>query len=252
MRLKVWINAFIPRDVPGYTREISMGSHRGKTAAPLPGLARANPLNLLKDWNVGYLTDQRSFSTSAIASHRMQSLIEVLLDTTPRVVRTSHTSSGTTEVNIDTGAQLGHAVADMRRCSFSPLIMHQQPAGIRRGTNQYRMPLGGNFTVNYPTSALPPHPVYRIRLTAAAGDPLVSAAADIDYVGVFELSLDPARPTKCMISFEGRIDAFPAYECYATLNGVVKTLFRSSPPPGNTVLDLLGGANRSIRGIASF
>ena len=252
MRLKIWINAFIPRDVPGYTREISMGPNRGKTAVPLPGLARANPMNLIKNWEAGYLTDQRSFSTSATASHRMQSLMEILLASTPRVVRTNHSSSGTTEVDMDTGAQLGYATADMRRCSFSSLIMHQQLAGIRRGTNQYRVPFGGNFTVNYPTSAPPPHPVYRTSLTAAAGDPLVSAAADIDYVGVFELSLDPTSPTKCVISFEGRIDAFPAYECYAELNGVVRTLFRSSPPPGNTVQNLLGGANRSISGITSF
>lgn len=252
MRLKVWINAFIRRNVSGYTKEISTGTHRGKTAAPLPGLARANPLNLFKDWDVGYLTDQRSFSTSVTASHRMQSLIEFQLSSAPLVVRTSHTSSGTTEVDMDTGAQLGFAVANMARCSFSPLVRSQQPAGIRRSSNMYRVPLGGNFTVNYPFSALPPHPANRTRLTAAAGDPLVSAAADIDYGGVFELSLDQARPSNCMISFDGRIDAFPAYECYAELNGVVKTIFRSSPPPGNTVLNLLGGANQRIRGIASF
>lgn len=252
MQLKVWINAFIPRDVPGYTRVISSGLHSGKTAVPLPGLARLNPLNLFKDWDSAYLTDQRDFSTSVTASHRMQSLIEILLASTPRIARASHTSSGTTEVDMDNGNQLGYAISDMSRCSFSQLIMYQQPAGIRPSPNQYRVPLGGHFRVNYPTSAPPPHPVYRTRLNAAAGDPLVSAAADINYEGVFELSLDPARPMKCMISFEGKIDAFPAFECYAELNGVVKTLFRSPPPSGNTVVNLLGGANRSIRGIASF
>lgn len=252
MRLKVWINAFIPRDVPGYTQKISRGRHRGKTAVPLPGIARFNPINLVKDFDAGYLTDQRGFNTSVTASHRMQSLIEFELARTPRVARTSHTSSGTTEVDMNTGAQLGHAIADMGRCSFSPLMKHQQPAGIRRGTNLYRVPFGGTFTINYPTSDPPPHPTYRTRLNAAAGDPLVSAAADIDYGGAFELYLDPARPGRCMISFEGKIDAFPAYECYAQFNGVIKTLFRSSPPRGNTVENLLGGANRTLRGIAAF
>ena len=209
-------------------------------------------MNTIKNWDAGYLTDQRSFSTSVTASHRMQSLIEFELARTPRIHRMSHTSSGTTEVDIDTGDQLAHGVADMSRCSFSSLVRHQQPAGIRRGTNQYRMPFGGNFTLNYPTTAPPPHPSYQTRLTAAAGDPLVSMAADIDFGGVFELSLDPDRPTKCWISFEGRIDDFPAYECYAELNGNVKTLFCSSPPSGNTVADLLGGANRLIHGIAGF
>lgn len=252
MRLKIWINSFIPRDVPGYTKEISRGLHKGETAVPLPALARLNPLNLFKDRDTGYLTDQRGFSTSVSASRRMQSLIEIMLTSTPLVVNTSHTTSGTTAVDMDTGAQLGHGSADMSRCSFSPLIMHQQATGIRRGTHLYHVPFGGYFTVNHPISAPPPLPVYQTRLVAAAGDPLVSGAADIDYGGVFELFLDPARPLKCTITFEGKIDAFPAYECYASFNGVVKTLFLSPPPPGNTVTDLLGGANRSVRGTASF
>lgn len=252
MRLKIWLNSFIPGNVPGYTKEILKGVHRGKTAVPLPGIARANPLNLFKDSDTGYLTDQRGFSTSATESCRMQSLIEIILTNTPLFVRQAHTTSGTTAVDMDTGAQLGWGKAKMNRCAFSPLITRQEPVGMVRGTHLYHVPFGGNFTVNYPVSASPPLPVYQTRLTAAAGDPLVSGAADIDYGGVFELFLDPARPLRCTVTFEGKIDAFPAYECYASFNGVVQTLFRSSPPRGNTVTDLLGGANRSVRGIATF
>ncbi len=252
MRLKVWICAFIPRDVPGYTKAIKKGRHSGKTAVPLPAIARTNPLNTFKNLDAGYLTDQRSFSPSVTASHRMQSRVDFDLSRTPKIVYHGHTSSGTTEVDMETGAQLDFDTAKMNRCSFSPLHKHTPPAGVARGSTQYRVPLGGNFTVNHPTTVSAPHPVYRTRLKAAAGDPLVSAAADIDYMGVFELSLDPARPKKCMITFEGKIDAFPAFECYAELSGVVKEIFRSSPPAGNTVTDLLGGPNRAVHGVAAF
>ena len=252
MNLRVWINAFIPRDVPGYTKLISRGTHASKTAVPLPGLARLNPLNLFKNLDAGYLTDQRSFSRDLSASSRMQSMVEFKLAPKVEIVASRHSSSGTTEVDMDTGLQLGHAVSDMSRCSFTPLRVHQPPAGVRPGTTQYRVPLGGRFTVNYPTSQPPAHPSYSTYVDGKAGDPLVSAAADIDYEGLIEVTVDPSDVRRCIVVFEGKIDEFPAFECYAQLGGSTKTIFTSAPPPGNTVTDLLGGANRSIRGIASF
>lgn len=75
-------------------------------------------------------------------------------------------------------------------------------------------------------------------------------AADIDCNGTFAISIDGAGGVA--IAFDGMIDAFPAYDCYATLNGVAKTFFTDSPPPGNTVASLLGGANRSVTGSARF
>jgi hypothetical protein len=41
--LTVWLNAFIPKDVAGYTRALAAGPHTGKTAIPLPGIARTWP-----------------------------------------------------------------------------------------------------------------------------------------------------------------------------------------------------------------
>jgi hypothetical protein len=53
--LAVWINAFLPRDVAGYTLVVPAGMHRGKTAVPCPPIALpANPHCLGR----GYLTDQ--------------------------------------------------------------------------------------------------------------------------------------------------------------------------------------------------
>ena len=212
--LRIWINAFIPGDVPGYTINIVRGTNSGKTAIPLPALARLNPLNTLKDWNAGYLTDQRTFSTLPSASVRVQSLAEILLpDAT--VVRASHTSSGTTQVNTESGDTTGFAVADTSRCTW--------------GTLTY----------------------LSIKVKGQASDPLVSAAADIDYEGLFNLTPDPGA-SRLTVDFDGKLDAFPAFEAYASFSGITKALFTVPPPSGNTVTNLLGGANRPIRGSASF
>jgi hypothetical protein len=88
-------------------------------------------------------------------------------------------------------------------------------------------------------------------LNASAGDPLVGMAADIDYGGTLKITGGDA-PGSLDVSFEGLIDAFPAYDCYTSYGGVTKTMFTSSPPPGNTVADLLGPANRPISGKVSF
>ena len=241
--LSLWLNAFIPQTVTGYTQVLTAGPHRGKTAVPLPTAARCWPGNTLKAWNAGYLTDQRGFDPSPTASARMKSWAEV--DTSTFVLmRQAHTSSGTTEVDLGTGAQLGYAVANMSRCRFTaPSPVLSSPGGfgahlgVARGSTLPRMaPAASSLT---------------LQLSAAAGDPLVGMAADIDYVGAFSITSGPT-PGSIIVAFNGKIDAFPAYDCYATLNGVTKALFTSSPPPGNTVVNLLGPANRPVTGSVSF
>jgi hypothetical protein len=89
-----------------------------------------------------------------------------------------------------------------------------------------------------------------MELLAEAGDPLVSAAADIDYEGM--LIVTPGSPGGLNLVFSGKIDSFPAFEAYASLDGKTKTLFRIPPPPGNTVQSLPGRANRVVSGAATF
>ena len=245
-KLTFWINAFIPQTVAGYTQIVPLGTHAGKTAVPLPGLARTNPLNW-RDWDTGYLTDQRTFSQSPTESVRMQSIAEFVLSRNPPYVslhRTRHISSGTTEVDMETGEELGFAVADMSRCSFSGLTLRPP---VRSGGSYRTFPLGVPFTVSHPSSGPPAH---EITLIGRAGDPLVSAAADIDYEGTLEITA--AASGRCSVWFSGKIDAFPAFECYAQLGTTTRTLFRAPPPSGNTVLDLLGSASRDVSGMASL
>ncbi|MCC6537167.1 MAG: hypothetical protein IT162_06430 [Bryobacterales bacterium] len=227
MLLKIWINAFIPFEVRGYTRRITTGTHRGKTAVPLPGLARMNPGNW-KDWDAGYLTDQRQFDSSLTAGVRMRSLAELEVSAdAPQVtvVKTSHETSGTTEVDIETGEELGFEKANMSRCAFEEIIFKPAADGLAAH--------------------------YSLGLDAAASDPLVSTAADIDYRGKFLIIAD-ASGQGCSVAFVGYIDAFPAFECYARFNGYTQVVFTAMPPPGNTVLDLPGLATRLISGTAVF
>ena len=60
--ITVWINAFLPRDLPGRTATLRDGPCAGKTAIMGP---------------VYYLTDQRGFSHDRRASARMQSCLTV-------------------------------------------------------------------------------------------------------------------------------------------------------------------------------
>lgn len=245
--ITLWINAFIPRTVAGYTQVLSVGPHAGKTAIPLPSIARTWPGNWSKDLDCGYLTDQRSFDGATGASVRMQSLAEIELGG-PVLIRQAHRSSGTTEVNLGTGNQTGHAVAAMSRCRFTLGAPSGPPGGFGAHLAVAR---GG---VSYPAllhavagTVLP----FRVEVRGAAGDPLVGMAADIDYVGTFAIAgIGP--PGQFSVSFQGLIDDFPAFECYAAYNGVTKELFRSDPPPGHTVANLLGPANRPISGSVRF
>jgi len=175
----------------------------------------------------------------------MRSLAEIDLTLPVHVTRTLHESSGTTGVDMATGRQLGFGVADMSRCSFFPIVIvppviHSRP--------YFTFPLAVPFTIDTPVSGVP---TYKLRILGQASDPLVSAAADIDYDGSFEITYD-AAVNRCFVAFTGLIDAFPAFECYAQLNGVTKCLFTAPPPAGNTVTNLPFSANRPIAGMVAF
>jgi hypothetical protein len=225
--LKIWVNAFIPGSVDGYTVDISQGQFTGSTAVPLPPIARLNPLNILKPLSAGYLTDQRSFDSDPSASVRMQSLAEFGRGLVGWQLNNGfvgeHRTSGTTEVDIDTGEFLDFANAAMFRCTFS----------------------GGSIPP--PDPGAPFTQIFHLR--ASAFDPLVSAAADIDYIGSFTIATTPGSEGDVVqIDWTLSVDAFPAFEAYVERDGDVTALLTEPPPAGNTVEDLLGPAKRSFGG----
>lgn len=220
--LFIWINAFIPQNVPGYTFTVPTGPHARKTAIPCPGIA--TPANLRCPWR-GYLTDQRTFNNSPTASVRMRSLAEIQL-VAPKLIRTVHETSGTTEIDKKSGAITCFKRANMSKCRFY------------RFSSLPRMFPAGDFLI-------------KLSVEGAASDPCVNLAADIDYQGDFEILCSISRGI-VEVTFSGLVDSFPAFEMYASLNGITKTLFTLPPPPGNTVTDLLGGASTPVGGRATF
>ena len=249
MQLKFWINAFIPRTVGTYTIPITRGTHAGKTAIPLPGAARMNPLNTFKNWDAGFLTDQRGFDANPSASVRMRSVAEVNVSVAGAVLMFArHETSGTTEVDTDTGAQIAFAPADMSRCRWG-MLRPVAPGPLTAGTVRVPFVAFVPLVVGHRTSRVL---TFEIDLIAAAGDPLVSTAADIDYEGKFTFSFNPANMAQIDLTFEGKLDSFPAFEAYGQYNGRTKTLFTAVPPPGNTVMNLAGFASRPIGGSVRF
>ena len=269
MRLVMWINAFIPGHVPGYTQVIMRGENQGLSAVPMPKVARLG-FNAHKPIGTGFLTDQRDFSDKMGASVRMQSA--VFMDVYPLALhREMHTSSGTRQVTIPTGETWGDAVADMSDCSASaPHLALTPDEYVVKPWHTHPVTRGGSNDV---ASWQPDMPVMRagaradlilarkiqrgqsyaywIKVTGAAGDPLVNFAANIDYSVRFFVDVDAAN-SRIWVAVEGVVDNFPAFECYAKYLGTTKTLFRRAPPKGNTVADLLGGPSNKVKGTADF
>lgn len=231
MKLEIWINAFIPEVIGNYTQRLKEGPYKNKTAVPLPDLANWTT-NLAKPFHTGYLTDQRSFSTHNFASSRMHSEAAMDIDCPTAGFTQQHTSSGTTEVNLLTGVKQGFRVADMNGCNFSapvdisPLVKPTSIPGFST--------LSDNSTVT------------SIKVSGSGTDPLVFFAAPIKYEGRFivrtTVKIGSAN-RNVSVYFDGYISDFPAFEAYASYNSNTKTLFKLSPPAGNTVLNLTGNFN---------
>lgn len=195
------MNAFIPRNVSGYTQTVPAGAFKGMTMIPGPF-----------SWSDCFLTDQRSFSNYVHAKSRMHCEAKIELGTTPKLTQW-HNCDYTTECDCDTGEQECRkkgATSDM----------------------EYTLSRAGSVLV--------------LSLRANAWNPCSPSSAvggEIDMSATF--NIDPAAKT---LTCTARVDSFPAFEAYATINdGEGVQIFRRSPPAGNTVMDLPGTATTAIK-----
>jgi hypothetical protein len=288
--LVVRINSFIPRDVPGVTELITTGPHAGKTAVSLPPIARFHPLhpsNEYKPRGTGYLTDQRGFSSDSQASCRVQSAARITLYP-PRLVTQIHVTSGTTEVNLNSGLTQDRDFADMSDCSTSDLydltgvrfedrtgrlppgpmgfaqnittildglVKRPQPSGDLK--NQYNMLYSMlRFQKSKPTGPWRPGTVGEpyaagLEIHGEVSDPLVAGSANLDYTVDFVINVD-VENSRLLVGVFGLIDRFPAFEAYANFNGFTKTLFQILPAKGSTLLDLVGAESVPVASAVSF
>jgi hypothetical protein len=207
----VWINAFIPRDIPGYSKPVPKGVHAGKTMIPGP-----NPLSDC------FLTDQRGFSNSIHAKSRMHSEVTVSFVGPKPTITQAHRCDSTTEVDCEDGDVENTDTGSTSRMRFAVLPERVCVPGL-----------------------------IRISVDCAASNPCAPtsrAFGDIDYNGTLTIS-----ETTRTVEFVGKIDQFPGFEAYAAMNGGAGlTLFQASPPAGNTVMNLPGDANRSIKAKVIF
>jgi hypothetical protein len=207
--VKVWLNAFIPKHIPGLTR--AAPGHEDKTMIPGPSVVGDDPW-----FSDCFMTDQRSFDANVKASSRMHSEIEIEIGG-PSENFQFHDCSPTHEIDCEDGGEECTKKGDTSKMKYSNLR-------------------GSLLTV------------IKVDLNAASNNPCYSGSPDIDYVGTVIIN-----PAARVVDFEGKIDAFPAFEMYATANGGAGKLMFSEPPPeGNSPGDLAGPANRDVTGHAKI
>jgi hypothetical protein len=198
--VKVWLNAFIPRDVDGIT-EPAPSVHSGKTML-------RGPIPFVSDC---YLTDNRGFDSNIQALSRMHSEIEIDV-TGPTIVSFKHRCDPTHEIDCKYGDEECTESGNTSDMSFSNL---RSSSGL-----------------------------IQVDLKAAANNPCHRGSPYIDYEGTITINVG-ART----VEFNGKIDEFPAFEMYASINGgnIGRVIFQEMPLPGKSPWDLPGGANRALR-----
>jgi hypothetical protein len=216
--IRVWINAFIPAHVPGYSVAVPGDEYAGATM-----IADAS------DPARGYLTDQRSFSPATSAQSQMHSAVRVDVSGTRPKIDQWHTCQPAAAFPAQTDGG-------------EPAAVEESPSGPVDGDPE-RM----RFTLLPPRSLirdiatlrlLPPpshgparvgvEPIY-VRIDASAPMPHTQLArrfGDIRCSGVVAIDVEAGT-----VTFNGTLGGFPAFEMYAAADdGTPVAVFRSSPP----------------------
>lgn len=222
--MKFWINAFIPLNVTNYTKPIP--GHPGMTMIPGPSF------NLLSDC---YHTDQRSFSNNINASSRMHSEVKIDFSGGGQAMTQKHNCDETIECDCEDGDEECKKKGDTKNMNF--IIQPLPNPNLAVPTPR----------ITIPTPVLPvSSSTITIQMKCAAHNPCAPSSTlggDIDCEGTIYMDRS-ARRIECDI----KIDSFPAFEAYATINdGAGVMLFQIAPPIGNTVMNLPGPATRAVQ-----
>lgn len=207
--IKLWLKAFIPNSVESAAVVPGSGEHGGKTMLPAPG-----PIHRC------FLTDQRDFDDDINAHARMHSEIEFDM-LHGAIIHQYHQCFETIEVDCDTGEE---------RC-------RESAATDNMHFHNFRVSDGGNHL--------------RVDLEGSTKNPCVEIAAlkvspNLDYAGTITMEMDAERRA-VVVRFDGKIEIYPAFEMYVSVNGEAPvTVFRAPVVPGSTVLDLAGSPARPI------
>lgn len=108
-RIRIWINAFIPKDIPGLTKPAG-GRYLGDTMIP-------GPVHGVSDC---FLTDNRSFSSNPAASSRLHSLCDIDL-AQKSVASQMHRCDPTVEVDCEDFTTECNRSASTSNMRFAPV-----------------------------------------------------------------------------------------------------------------------------------
>lgn len=223
--LRVWLNAFIPGHVPGYTDELTTGPHAGCTVIyGLGGSADA------------YLTDQRMFSSSLDAASQLHAEAAVDLMASPWRLNQKH--------HLDFAMPLGPdgepMVAETRPDDSQLVITMATPRTLSTQRDLARaigmLPHRGSAS---------PDQVY-LHFSGKVRPPAEKMAeqfGDLSYDGVAIVDVQQGT-----LEFQGAMHRFPAFEMYAQWDEATPVaVFRLSPPRGGDALQRSTGGPRPVR-----
>jgi hypothetical protein len=211
--VKIWLNSFIPKTVPGVTHPVTAGPFLGSTfvfGPPVPTLTIPPTLKRGE-----FLTSNRAFDSSdtRIPSHfKMHSDITISFPSVgnPIVGTPVHVGGESIEIDPVTGAILRRAVGSTAR-----MVIVQLP------------------------NLLAPKAAIKLVVKMSCAIPLIfgaSLVADMDIIGTLTVF-----PSTRSVTFNGKVDEFPAYEAYASGDGGPPVrLFNVGVLPGKTPSDLIG------------
>ena len=214
--VRVWLKAFIPGEIPGYTMPVPGAP--GKTMIP-------GPVGTINDC---FYTDHRGFSSDINAESRINA--ETVIDLKAKGLQyTGDYSDPSTEVDCDDG--------DVE-CQLPGNPSVQFNFQIVTDSSKERV-----VTVEVVGKGSNP---------CFTGSPEINFNGRINVMA-FEVEEGSGRLQQVNVEFYGMIDLFPAFEMYAAINdGAARTVFTIPPIEGKTPADLFGDANRFISGKAKM
>jgi hypothetical protein len=190
----------------------------GGGLVPGTGEHAGKPMHVL--FNRAFLTDERSFSSDIHASARMHSEIEIDLVRRKHVYEFHHCYE-TVEVDTKTGAEKCRKLGDAENMHFSDVEFFEDEIGC-------------SFAVK-----------------ASSKNPCISIATvkimpNLDYEGTIRITLTEDRKS-ADVSFEGLVEAYPAFEMYLSINnGDAQPVFQVPIAEGATPSAMMGPPNRPV------
>jgi len=90
----------------------------------------------------------------------------------------------------------------------------------------------------------------RFSFEGGAGNPCASGAPQINWSVTVEVKRIAGGKIQVSALSGSKVEPFPAFEMYASLNGTVREVFKVEPQPGTTPWNLFGAPNRTVSGTA--